>query len=394
MKVIANIKEGNTGRGGHYYSFLEIRNALRALDGVEVLSVSIGDEVPVPYRNDDAHKHYYCTLDSIGDVVASLCLECHAHNVSFLHAYDDVSAYVVSRVCQLINLRYLVTKCGGPAAKWYYPTHPNMVVFHQDDFSRYKKQNKHENNVWLLPGRVAAYSPQSIERERLSPSALHQDAFKVVRIGRIGETYKKAIMQAIFLVKELNKAGFRSTLSVIGYVESSEVLGELHQVADDSVSFHTDEQTTRNASDHLRDFDAVVATGRGAQEAFSASKVVFAPILDDEHPQLVDELNFDYFMASNFSLRVRKNDLSSKYLDLDELIDEVRTLDRERYFRWQSYVFQSLFSVGKTANSLREIYKLNLPGPTIFIKIHCLLWFKIYRMAKRIRGSNFHLTQL
>ena len=300
--LISNYHGSSTGAGGHYYSLKTMAEAMGQRH--EVLTVSVGQEVPKPFRNIPAHVHVKASLFWQERAIGSLLSLFRSRGVRVIHSYDVASSYLGYVLATLLKVPFFLTKCGGPRPRSFFPKIPHLFVFHMADFDFFRKLPRlSETKVELLPHRV---NPPVYDEERagriFGKKPEGQIAF--FRIGRIGEAYKHSVQSAMELVEKARSVGVQGHLYIIGHVQSEKVLAGLKERASEWVTFVTEPENTVNASELLGFSDAVIGTGRGFIEALASKKVVFFPVQNERLPRLASEWTFPHAFQENFSERV------------------------------------------------------------------------------------------
>lgn len=327
----------NTGKGGHYYSLLALKDSIDC-DGVIIV---LGDFFPEAYsdRSDVIFiKASRLELPFLRDYLSDEKLL-----PQLIHAFDINSAAYAARVSVKHDVPLVVTKPGGPKQASYYLPYRNQIVFHKEDFFDFKSRAFKPEKLSIIPHRV--FKPK-VNNSRLNPFSEFKDcdAVKVICITRIGRYYEMKIKQAINLYKKMEEAGFKSVLAVVGTVEDESVLDELIKISSShKVSFKTTYDFTHQASELLHFSDVVVGGGRSFMEAFSLGKPTFFPVQGTDIPCFAQPKNIKYAAEKNFSERLQ----SSSYVNVDFAFKEFMCVlmnDKSWYSEWSESYFDENFS--------------------------------------------------
>lgn len=307
MKIylsIAYFSGFNSGAGGHYYSLLTMAKCLRS-NNIDVAIIVFGDQVPISYEN--SGFDIFIVKKRIFDVWN---LKLPIKNSDVIHSFDRISSYY-SRILSLKKKCGAVyTKCGGPTywstrfkVPFYVPKFSDVVCFSKKDFD-YIKDWRKDSRVHLIPNRVFGLKTDvdrlSKLRRDLRGKIKSSDKI-ILRICRIGTTYKESIVQTINLSDFYNKNGFSTRAVIIGKIQDKSVYDEL--ATSTSGIFVTDEFFHTNASELIDIADFSVGVGRGFMESSAFGKVMFATINSSPLPVLVTSSNFQTLFSNNFSSR-------------------------------------------------------------------------------------------
>ncbi len=354
LLLISNFKEVNTGRGGHYYSFLETFLNLKCQDSeIEFHALSIGEQSPLPFVGMEI-IHVFSSIDEHHISTEKVLEFAKIKGIKVIHAYDYISAEIARRVCTKYKANYIVTKAGGATLKPDIPIPPNLIVFHKNDFTYFKNKKLNKPKaLYLMKARASTPSFNS-EIKEIFNNSLTQ--FKLIRICRIGTKYKESIQQAINLVSYLNESGIKAKLVVIGYIEEQEVFDSLNK-NEGLVEFNTCDEFTNGASKFIKQADAVIGVGRSVQEALALRKIVFSPVVGQKYPQLLCDENFEIFADNNFSMRVEKKHID-RYLEISD-IKTILECPQSIYKlkEWGRSKFESEFDINLATSKLIKIYK-------------------------------------
>lgn len=314
-KVLTTVKNGV---GGHYYSAIEISNALSEL--CEIVIINIG-RVPSPVLSEswsgkfvfiDASSSNLSELfERFRDVVSS-------ERVDVVHTYDLMALLFARSALRGANWALVHTKCGGPPLTEYYGNLRKMVVFTREDelFLR-SSRGCSISEIHRIENRVGLVDQDLPTIAKLQ--AMCGDGLVVLRIGRISEAYKKSFLSSAKLVQFLRSHGVNVKLVLVGSIQDEHVFDELAKRIQDAV-WLTEEIYTSKASRLIGLADVVIGNGRSFMEAAVVGKLAMIHSDRAEHPILVSKTNFDDAFAVNFSPRYNP---SPNDLDLDGILKVV-----------------------------------------------------------------------
>jgi len=321
--IIYFISSFGHGKGGHFHSLRVISEAISPVLSCMIISVgprlsrTIQDITLIPvYHFDYNGFGFFHTVRLIEKEI-----ECHCINSSsnILHAFDEY-AYLFARViAQRKNNSLVLTKCGGPNPKIYFPRAKNMILFSQENYLFFRSKMKHENsNIKLIPNRVNEVKLNELRiinlRQRLN---LFANETVILRIGRINEHYVQTIRQAINLHVDLESVGVENHLVLIGVIQNMKSQEKILKALPKRVHVISDEQFINSSSELLDIADIIIGTGRGLMEACSLGKVVLTPNRSTRLPVIVDHKNVGILLESNFSPRnniIENDEVTVNYL--------------------------------------------------------------------------------
>ena len=382
--LISNFKEVNTGKGGHYYSFLTTLKALkRSNHQYEFKGISIGDFVPSALVNQNL-GHVFTSLPNYEVAVRKILEQCKGQNVVLIHAFDYFAAEFARRISNVLKVKYITTKAGGAQFKRDIPLGENLVVYHKKDEQYYRSINFNApKNVHLINARAS--KPEFCEDVPFI-FGNNRTAFKIIRVCRIGAKYQESIQQAIHLVEFLNKRGLFAQLVIVGHVEDKEVLKSF-AYNPLYTSFKTTERFTRNASRFIVRADAVVGVGRSVQEAFALGKIVFSPVKGEKYPQLLSETNLEVFSDNNFSMRIEKADLNV-FQNIEEIYSVLSNkVSVKKLKLWTEETFYSHFDISIAINKLNDIYEHLISEKferRYVFDLYSAFWHKMFLERKKL----------
>jgi glycosyltransferase involved in cell wall biosynthesis len=252
----------------------------------------------------------------------------------------------------------VLTKCGGPNPKFYYPKSKNLITYSEENFRYFKSKKKYKkSNIYLIPNRVT-YSKQDEERigELNSTYRLGGYDYVFLRIARIGNAYKKTIKQLLNLHEKLAK-DFRCCTLIIGSIEDETVYKDLKKNQQEHVHFITENKYTIKANELIDVADVVLGTGRSFMEAAIQKKLMLATIANSDYPILVNEDNFKQLSGFNFSPRAIIND-SNEQKTLSAIQNVLSAKNQYKEFvQLNIKMFNSSFKVDEVVGKYIDIYK-------------------------------------
>lgn len=332
---IGCFSEVNTGAGGHYYSLLQMKNALTE----ESQIVVFGDFIPQTYETETV---IFIKTSMRNVLNADVSVLTRIAGVKCIHAYDIAVSLIGSKVAARLKVPFINTKPGGPPIKRWSLSFQNQIVFHPFDLNYFQSRGllapKH---VCMIPNRVAR--PSVADNNRPNPFVdSPKDAIKLLRIARIGHTYKQSILQSILLAERINQEHGRCDLAIVGKIEDQDAFDDIQKrVADKPfVRLFTDKTYTLNAAELVPYADVVVGTGRGLIEALSYGKMIFFPVNQGDLPCFLTEKTYQEAFYHNFSQRVP---LSEEVAPEARLLEFYQVLQSDQQQRVQTLA-ETLFN--------------------------------------------------
>lgn len=317
---ISCFKNINTGAGGHYYSLLQMKKTLQKDSKIVVF----GDFMPQVYETEEVIFIKTSKCDVLQADISSLK---RIPGVEVVHIYDIDVALIGSKVAAKRKVPLVCTKPGGPPIKRWSMSFQNQVVFHPFDHQYFKSRGAlAPRNLCLIPNRVSW--PSAVPNGRVSPfPELDEHVVKLLRVARIGETYKHSIMQAIHLVEKINQEYGPAALALVGKIEDKHTHDEIQELVKDKpyIYIHTEKTYTLSASELIPYADVVVGTGRGLIEGLSYGKLLFFPVCDDSLPCFMDEQSYKEAFYHNFSQRVPKSSVVDPQVKFSQFLDLLKS---------------------------------------------------------------------
>jgi hypothetical protein len=304
-KVVFVVSVAQHGMGGHYHSLAAIAGSLFAECPERAMVVSIGGRrspvVESLVADGIRVEHIDFHFAGLRSAVRRLETLVSGFGADVIHAFDE-HAFLFARVVSARKrVPTLLTKCGGPVPKGYFPRTRWLSVFSEEDARFFASRENTE--VWKIPNRVR-YVQQDMSlisdvRERVGGGLL------ILRVTRIAPHYEKTLEDSMRIVRRLRRDGLDAKLVVIGHVYDRRILERALEEAGDFVFFITDERFCRDAKRVIGVADIVIGTGRSLMEAVVLGKSVLCPVQNMEIPCLVSPENVGVLAATNFSERGR-----------------------------------------------------------------------------------------
>lgn len=392
--LIGCFKPFNTGSGGHYYSLLQMATSLKR----ENCIVVVGDFYPPVYEPGTAALVHSSFQDRMSaDIGSAVDLS----SVSVVHSYDMPTSMLGCKLASVLGVPHVHTKAGGPPIKKWSLSYAHQIVFHRADYDFFNTRRPllKPRRLGFISNRVCAPLPPAESR----PVPLFQqnpDAIKIIRICRIGETYKSTVMQSIALLQRLRERQVNAVLAIVGKIEEQSVFSEItSSIAGlDGAQIYTDPHFTANASELVEQADVVVGTGRGFMEGMSHGKVMFFPVAGESLPCFATSDNYEVAFYHNFSTRIPRSALTDPAILFEEFIALIDANDFEGYARFSKQRFHDDHFIDVGAQKLEQFYASGLspetPRTYFLRQLHeaGLLWMKHIR-SPLLRFVSQHRRQ-
>lgn len=392
MRILFFISASVEGKGGHYHSLDMISTEMAK--HVEVAIIGLGPGKSVVLQNNPHFRRLIYT-DGLptASVIRNVLQEVKSFRPDIIHCFDDKTYDFISYILALTgNSHYpiLINRCGG-ANSPSYPVVKHMVLFMQENLEFYQKHPRFKDSkLYLIPNRVSPL----LEKRESEIFRKKDNEFFLFRIGRIGKTYRKTLMDSIELAKRLKERGISNfTLFLIGTNDDPEIYRQIVELTKDlPVRIVTDDQVTSKASAYLHYADAAICTGRGFMEACSLGIPVLAGSVNHAVPVPVNPKNFHDFFYYNFSERaVLKEPVGGDMLDETIRIMLDPTVKAE-YGRYASGFFEEYFDIGHAVEKYFAVYK-EIAGRKVPYFIHKNL-MNFLRTARFFRASRERVRKL
>jgi hypothetical protein len=382
MKVLFFISINSHGRGGHLHSLIHISRFLSKSTEAKIISIGPGDN-SILLNNELFAQHFYFNGLNIFKLKKMLKHFINQYQPDVLHFFDSGVYNILRLLINLKNYKIVVNKCGGPNPKRY-PYVKNLVLFSLENLEWFQNKTKYNNtNIHLIPNRVQTLMPD----KTFQPIRKVPDQFVFMRICRIGESYKKSIMDAINLIEVLTARNISNIkLYIIGVVEDAGLhrLLETHPlVKRNLLVVLSDNLYTKEASKMLYLADAVIGTGRGLMEASSLGIPLLVINSVGEIPVLLTRDNFYDAFKTNFSERN-----IFEYFSNEVNLQNIITLIKDKIFytdnsRFSKEMFDTYFNIEKAEEAYKKVYENSDRGggnsPVIDAPIIARYWLNMYR---------------
>lgn len=342
------------GRGGHYYS---LRSTVREVQKeADVFILSIGAK-PSPIYNEFGEQYIHINDVGLFKTLKKISTLIKSENLDVIHAFDP-KAFLFARLVSIKHsVPLLLTRCGGPNPKPYYPLHSNIVLYSLENLEYFQNKKKFKDSeLTFIPNRIDS-SQLIVDHERVKKlqEVLNTNSYICLRISRIGKTYEKSILQGIKLVQRLAENNVSIKFVCIGVVEDESVYKRLRNNASEDVFFFTEEYYHLNASQLIDVADLVIGTGRSFMEAALLNKKMIIPTSNTTLPELIDDKNYLDAFYVNFSQRYESSKTDDvilrEYLDAFASNKKIEKGLSSRYKKDFSaeYIYQKHFLLYKKA---------------------------------------------
>lgn len=386
--MIGCFSGANTGKGGHYYSLLHLKQAMK----LPSVIVVVGDFFPSVYEGVEGVIFIYCSrkkLFFLSDYTARL-----NHKPRLIHSFDRGTASYGSKIAKMHRIPFVITKPGGPIQSGPSIPYRNQIVFHSEDFKTFNSLRRKPDRLELIPHRVPAVSETTDRLDPFSCIAGPND-LKLICISRIGTYYVNKLTQTIKLFDRLSETR-NCALVIIGTVEDNSVLNMLSEnLSGKKAVIHTDNTFTHNAAELLTYADVAIAGGRSLMEAMSLGMYVFFPVRDSEIPCFAEEKNFDEAMAHNFSERIELSQAISPEAGLMRFLrsDTIPSYCEE-YACWARGKFTAEFDVRKGAYDHEVFYRNSVLPESSFVINFNRLAILLHALVQTTRATKLKKGRL
>lgn len=357
MKIMYLITTLGHGRGGHFYDLSVISSAVQTKADVFIVNIGLSESPIINDTNLKVYNIYFNGINVIG-VLRKLLKIVKLEAASVIHAFDLHSFSLGRIISHLRCIPVVLSKCGGPNPKDYYPYSDYLIVMSQENFSFFDSRNKQGNViVKCFPNRSS-----SIKDDKIAISYIREIANGdpvLIRISRITDHYKSTLIQSVNLANELYSQSIACKLFIIGVVQSKSLFKELknRSAHNPNVIFLTDNNFTINASKVLSAADFVIGTGRGIMEAASKGKVLLTPVVNSKYPSLISSSNFYDFYKTNFSPRNSSTEYNEKE-NFDAIKELILSEDkRKEYVNFSKDIYIKEFDIFTIIDDYFDLYK-------------------------------------
>ena len=356
MKVCYFITTLGHGRGGHFQSLKATVQSLR--ERLQCVIVNAG-RTNSPIVDSTEAPVYNVRWNGI-NVPSALRRACHIarnENPDVLHAFDSLSYFLARLIGKAMRLPVVLTKCGGPNPRCYFPYAKQLIVYSAENEAYFERARKFASScLYRIPNRATELTDDT-EGIRKIRRMLRGEAKVFLRINRFVEYYRTSIFQSVHLIKRLNAEGRSCQLVLIGVPEDKRVFVEICGMRKRDIVILADDEYTVAAAQLVSVADFVIGTGRGVMEAASKGKVLLTPIKGGRYPLLITEDNLAAVMATNFSPRnvLAGFDEEANYQAIASLLTDDASLARQG--RWSREIFDRLFSMERVTDTYCDLYR-------------------------------------
>lgn len=355
MKILYTIFTTSHGNGGHFYSLVTTAKAMTAKADVTIINFGLKKS---PVIESSGIKSYNILLNSNGIVRAYKKFKkiVKEEDPNVLHSFCTLSYFFVRTHAMFKPIKTILTKCGGPNPKRYFPVAKNLILYSKENFDYFKSKKKFRSSkLYLIPNRVLEQKSDNKRIDELKDYLQLKENQKIfLRIGRIARHYESSIIQAINLVNELNQKESNYLLILIGSVQGQTLFDELRKIDNNALRIVSETRFTSNASELIGIADFVIGTGRSLMEAAAKGKVLLTPNKNSKYPVLINEKNFKPLFDNNFSPR--------GFVSVDDSFHEKMLQDlqsiNKRYNEFSRELFLKYFDINSKKNYYLDLYTL------------------------------------
>lgn len=302
MRVVYIVSVTRKGLGGHYHSLSAIASSIADL-GHDVSVVSFGyRRSPVLHALSPKINTYHIEINNpiFSFPFSKLWKLIRQLDPHAIHAFDEHAFLPARIIAKCRQIPVVLTKCGGPLPKYFFPRGDTLTVFSKADHGYFLGKWR---QVLLLPNRVRSFRTDNFLVRQIQERIPKPYNFHILRITRIGFYYKKTLLASITLLNELRKHGVNACLIIVGAIYDPDVHSELKKLGGVHVYIFTDATLVTDAKRILAVADIVIGTGRSLMEAASLGLPVLSPVSNLDIPVLLTSKNLDAFLDENFSER-------------------------------------------------------------------------------------------
>lgn len=356
-KIIYVIATFGHGQGGHFRDLREI--SADQSQSADCLIINVGpyrssvlEEGPVRVENIDTGSY------SLFQILKKLRSIAAVERPDIINVYD-LRVYVFARILKGFSpVPLVITKCGGGNPRWFYPASEGLVVFSRENQEFFSERHVQANGpILFCPNRVKAPRQDEDLIAEIAAS-VENKAVRIVLIGRLTEAYRATMLAAIDLNKRLNADGHACHLFIIGVPESSGVVKQIQDCADEHITVLTESRYTQDAGKLIDLAEISISAGRGLMEAAALGKVLITSIANTSMPTLVDDTTFEDLFRTNFSPRnaLFDSDEDERY---DLIATAVRSSSARAAYSSQSQAFfKTHFDVDRVAEQYDRFYEV------------------------------------
>lgn len=292
----------NTGYGGHYYSLKTLIDALPATTMWHVVLIG-GLRSPLFHEDDPKVDYIDFNGSNLGTASVRVCEVIRSFQPDVIHSFDAGSFLFARYAAMKLKTGVVLTKCGGPNPKWYYPASKHLITYSRENQEHFEKRRRRSHrSTYFMPARVVRVEPDFTRVAALRE--MHdKNGTTIMRIGRICRQYERGLLQMIKLIKRLRRDGIGAHGIIIGTVQDMSTYKKVMEAGGSVVSVYTEDEFTRKASQLYPVADAVIGTGRSLMEASAFGKFLMSPMSIGDIPVAVTEGNFMDLERTNYSNR-------------------------------------------------------------------------------------------
>lgn len=380
LKIVYLISTVGHGKGGHFHSLATIANAMGKTNPVTVINIGRQESQVVKSGDHYNYQFVYFNGKRFFKTLKKLANQLKEIQPEIIHAFD-VQSFAFSRILsRKFNTHSILSKCGGPNPKRYFPVADKMVLFSQENHSYFNQNSKYNHTeVALIPNRVTPF--ESNEKRVAEFWEKHKkEGTQILRIARIGKHYFQSIIQGINLVKFLLESDTQASMIILGTIQDQQLYEKITdhikklQVTE-NVIIETSDQFTTRASELLGIGDVIIGTGRNFMEACSLNKKMLVPYHAGEFPVLVSDNNFNEIFQTNFSPRTQLANFNANQQKEELLTLEQYTQDSKKWFAKYFNVENGINRYTKLYKSTSKPAKLRLTDLIINV-LYCIKTFK------------------
>jgi len=321
MKVMYAISTLGHGRGGHFYDLKVISDSLQSRSDGFVINIGLNESPIINQCRLPVYNLYFNGFNFI-TVLIKIFNIVKVEKPNIINSFDE-SSFLFSRIISYIKkIPLILTKCGGPNPKGYFPISKNIILMSKEDLKFFKNKEGYSNTIYL-PNRCAEIKTNYELVNSIKKSFQNKIIF--MRISRINEYYKESLLQSVLLIDEISKKVDNVVFLLVGSMESREVIEMIKEKAKNiDFQYFSDDLHTKNAAKLIEASDFLIGTGRSILEGAYFKKNLLTPLSNQKHPVLITPHNFKDLFATNFSPR-NKLELFSQTDNLDEIVKLIKS---------------------------------------------------------------------
>lgn len=372
MKTLYIICTLGKGVGGHYFSYKMTAEALSEnKESTILINFQLRDSPIFDNMEGTKYKIDLNTINVYGNL-QKLYTICKEHDIECVHAFGTVSYFYARLLNIFYNIPNVLTLCGGPSPKNYFPKANVFTVISREHIAFFNRNEKKFGikHLYFIPNQVTSFETNVQKITELKNKYLMDEDKSILRISRISKFYEKSLMQSMDFIKKINEKIPDFKLLIVGQINDIEVYEKLKNYSGDNIFFETEKRYYENAKEIIGVSNFCMATGRSVMEAFSKGIPTFTPLSNRKIPTLVDENTFESCFFTNFSERnvVELNEeeiMNNFYMvaeDKDKLLD-LKVFYNEKYKKYfdlenAKEQYNEAYQTAKTYNYNEDIIDL------------------------------------